>query len=634
MEQLKNKDFLEYQYLSSLKNSPNKEYFSFVKAHANYEKNKYEYELYLSDGFAQKHLINLKDGPSYFWETDETVLLPKTEEKETKVKIINIFTKELIEDFSLPFPASSFEKIDEEKYIVSASLNPDFFNEPKEHDTNLYEIIETIPFYSNGQTFTRSKVNQLFIYNKFDKKYEQISNFEEIVTNYYFDKDASLIYFTSIPNSQVLTFHDQVYSYNIKTNERATLYNKNEYSIADLIPLNNKLYVMANDMKSHGINENSDFYLLENNELKFVHEFSLSANNSIGSDARLGGGKNRRIVDNVYYFVGTYHTSNRLYSFDGEKIDIVIEPKGSIDNWIFYKSKIMTIHLSDNRLQELAFIDEKETKLVSMFNNNILENKYIAKPEHIQFENDGQKLDGWILYPRDYVVGVKYPAILDIHGGPKTIYSDVFYHEMQVWANDGYFVFFANPRGGDAYGDDFADIRGKYGTIDYDDLMTFTDLVLDKYPIDPDKVGVTGGSYGGFMTNWIVSHTDRFKAAATQRSISNWISFYGTSDIGYYFASDQTDANPYEKHDEMWEQSPLKHAQNINTPLLFIHSEQDYRCPVEQAMQLYTVVKEKGVDTRFIWFKNENHDLSRSGSPKNRLTRLEEIHNWMNKYLK
>ena len=164
--------------------------------------------------------------------------------------------------------------------------------------------------------------------------------------------------------------------------------------------------------------------------------------------------------------------------------------------------------------------------------------------------------------------------------------------------------------------------------------MVFTDKILSEYPIDKKKVGVTGGSYGGFMTNWIVSHTQRFAAAATQRSIANWISFYGTSDIGYYFAQDQTDANPYHDLDKMWEQSPLKHAMNIQTPLLFIHSDQDYRCPIEQAMQLYTVIKEQGVETRFVWFKGENHDLSRTGRPKGRIKRLQEITDWMNKYLK
>ena len=138
--------------------------------------------------------------------------------------------------------------------------------------------------------------------------------------------------------------------------------------------------------------------------------------------------------------------------------------------------------------------------------------------------------------PADYEEGVSYPAIFHIHGGPRTVFSDVFHHEMQMWANAGYFVFYCNPRGSDGRGTDFGNINGIYGTVDYQNLMDFTDEVLKRYPqIDTARVGVTGGSYGGFMTNWIVGHTDRFKAAASQRSISNWVSFEHNSDIGHTF---------------------------------------------------------------------------------------------------
>lgn len=178
-------------------------------------------------------------------------------------------------------------------------------------------------------------------------------------------------------------------------------------------------------------------------------------------------------------------------------------------------------------------------------------------------------------------------------------------------------------------------IFGKYGTIDYDDLMKFTDIVLEKYPaIDKARVGVTGGSYGGFMTNWIIGHTNRFACAATQRSISNWISFYGTSDIGMFFTEDQIHGNIFENPEKLWEDSPLKYAKNIQTPTLFIHSDEDYRCPLEQGLQLYTAMVDKGIEARFVLFHGENHELSRGGKPKHRVRRLEEITGWMERYLK
>ena len=260
----------------------------------------------------------------------------------------------------------------------------------------------------------------------------------------------------------------------------------------------------------------------------------------------------------------------------------------------------------------------------------------LSRPERINVETaPGVTIEGWILKPVDFEDGKKYPAILDIHGGPKTVYGEVFYHEMQYWANHGYAVFFCNPRGSDGRGNEFADIRGKYGTIDYDDLMKFTDAVLKKYSfIDKDRVGVTGGSYGGFMTNWIIGHTDRFKAAASQRSISNWISKFCTTDIGYYFVEDQNGATPWNNMEKLWDHSPLKYADKAKTPTLFIHSEQDYRCYLAEGIQMFTALKYHGVDARLCMFRGENHELSRGGKPKHRMRRLKEMTDWFDKYLK
>jgi dipeptidyl aminopeptidase/acylaminoacyl peptidase len=293
------------------------------------------------------------------------------------------------------------------------------------------------------------------------------------------------------------------------------------------------------------------------------------------------------------------------------------------------------IGLYKQKLQEIYVYDFAYQKLIQLtkFNQKVLKNKYIAKPKEFIVKKETHEVKGFVLFPKDYNPNLKYPCILDIHGGPKTVYGKVYYHEMQVWANLGYVVIFANPRGSDGKGNEFADIRGKYGTIDYDDLMDFTDLILKRVKsIDPSKLFVTGGSYGGFMTNWIVGHTNRFKAAVTQRSISNWLSFHGTSDIGFYFSKDQTAGHPNIDTTKLWNQSPMKYAMEVETPLLFIHSDQDYRCPIEQAMQFYSILKEKGLPTKLIWFKGESHELSRSGKPHARQKRLNEITNWFEIY--
>ena len=216
-----------------------------------------------------------------------------------------------------------------------------------------------------------------------------------------------------------------------------------------------------------------------------------------------------------------------------------------------------------------------------------------------------------------------------------TAYGYGYMHEFQVLANAGYVVFYVNPRGSEGYSEEFKDIRFRYGERDYRDLMEAVDYVLTHHPfIDPEKLGVTGGSYGGFMTNWIITQTSRFKAAVTQRSICNWVSFYGTTDIGYYFGPDQISGTPWDNLEQYWEKSPIKYVANIETPLLIIHSIEDYRCWLDQAFQLFTALKVLGKKVEMVLFPKENHDLSRRGRPKHRVERLKHILRWFNEHLK
>lgn len=241
---------------------------------------------------------------------------------------------------------------------------------------------------------------------------------------------------------------------------------------------------------------------------------------------------------------------------------------------------------------------------------------------------------GWLMKPYGFAEGEKYPLVVNIHGGPHAMYANTFFHEMQVLAAKGYGVLYLNPRGSHGYSQEFVDaVRGDYGGGDYEDIMQVLDGILEENQwIDADRLGVTGGSYGGFMTNWIVGHTDRFKAAVTQRSISNWVSFFGVSDIGYYFSDWQIRADMTDV-ETLWKHSPLKYAANVKTPLLILHSENDYRCPIEQSEQLYVTLKSMGKETGFVRFPEADHNLSRTGKPNLRFARLEQITGWMEQYL-
>ncbi|WP_066311847.1 S9 family peptidase [Bacillus sp. FJAT-29814] len=283
----------------------------------------------------------------------------------------------------------------------------------------------------------------------------------------------------------------------------------------------------------------------------------------------------------------------------------------------------------------LSLPDGQILEKLTDVNKGFLKELEFSQPEAFEFEGaDGWDIHGWLMKPIGFKEGQKSPLILEIHGGPHMMYGNTFMNEFQILAAQGYAVLYINPRGSHGYGQKFVDaVRGDYGGNDYRDLMLGLDYILTNYDfIDENRLGVTGGSYGGFMTNWIVGQTNRFKAAVTQRSISNWISFYGVSDIGYYFTewqikSDLTDIGT------LWQHSPLAYVKNVETPLLILHSEKDYRCPIEQGEQWFIALKRLGKETKFVRFPDENHELSRSGRPSLRINRLDYIAGWFNEYI-
>jgi dipeptidyl aminopeptidase/acylaminoacyl peptidase len=255
-------------------------------------------------------------------------------------------------------------------------------------------------------------------------------------------------------------------------------------------------------------------------------------------------------------------------------------------------------------------------------------------PRRVTFSNELGEGEGWVLLPDGEPSA---PALLNIHGGPHTAYGHAFVHEFQLFAARGYGVCYGNPRGSVGYGQAWSsDIFGRWGTVDMADLLGFFDACLAAFPqLDSSRTAVMGGSYGGYMTNWLTGHTTRFQAAVTDRSICNLLSFGGTSDIGMRFWDDELGLNFHRSADapKLWELSPLKSAERVRTPTLIVHSVLDHRCPIEQAEQWYAALRLHGVPVRFVRFPGEDHELSRSGRPDRRLRRLEEYLGWLDEWL-
>jgi dipeptidyl aminopeptidase/acylaminoacyl peptidase len=254
---------------------------------------------------------------------------------------------------------------------------------------------------------------------------------------------------------------------------------------------------------------------------------------------------------------------------------------------------------------------------------------------------DGTEVDAWLVRPAGFDEGKKYPTLLTIHGGPFSQYGTGFFDEVQVYSGAGYAVLFSNPRGGSGYSEAWGRaIRGPidgggsgWGGLDYEDLMGVVDTALDRFAfLDGDRLGVLGGSYGGYMTSWIVGHTTRFKAALSERAVNSLVSMYGSSDVGWIFGK-QFGGPMQENMDEYLRMSPATYANEIETPVLVLHSENDLRCNIEQGELLFNLLRVLGKETEMVRFPAESHELSRGGSPLHRVMRFETVLEWFGRYL-
>ena len=283
----------------------------------------------------------------------------------------------------------------------------------------------------------------------------------------------------------------------------------------------------------------------------------------------------------------------------------------------------------------IANLDGSGEHKLTDINGKLWEGFSIAQMQRLPYKStDGWQIDGFLVKPIGWTAGKKYPMILSVHGGPAGQYGVDWYHEFQVYAAKGYAVFFSNPRGSTGYGQKFErGIKDNWGVMDYQDVMSGVDAVLKGNDwIDNTRLGVTGGSYGGYMTNWIVGHTDRFKAAVTLRSVSNFISDDGTRD-GAYGHRDDFKGFLFDYFQQYWDASPLKYASKVKTPTLILHSDNDFRVPLEQGEQWFRALKHYGVPAELVIFPRENHNLTRTGEPKHLVESLNWQCWWFAKYL-
>ncbi|MDO4719020.1 MAG: S9 family peptidase [Peptostreptococcaceae bacterium] len=676
MGKIKKSDLLRMNFLSGLSFSADKKHLALSVSRAKEDKKGYESNIHLYD-FEEKSWIQYTGSGKdrrFFWDIEKPslyIMADRDAQEEEKRKEghertafyeLRMGKGEPVKKFVIRKNVGKIRQISSDLFLFTASIGQDekelFKLDEKEAEQELkerkeekdYEAIEEIPFWGNGEGFTHSRITKLYLYDASKDKLKILSDkLPEGITVTDFElnsgRDRLVVLYDRIRPKAELTSHFLVWD--LKSKELIFDYKEEKYAFAKaFLKADGKVLALGSEMKDYGLNENMRllcFDLEKGEEQEWIEYQDTSFWNSVGSDVRLYGGETIRYIDETLYFVSTRGYSSHLFAVGEDRsVRILIEGSGSVDEYALGTEGIYYIGLREMLPQEVylktakAPSEENPYGRISSFNAYFAEKNRLVIPQHFTVKDqEGYEIDAWLMRPQEMKKGEKCPLILDIHGGPKTVYGEVYYHEMQYWASKGYAVVFCNPRGSDGKGNAFADIRGKYGDVDYKNLMQVVDEAVAKNDfIDENNLFVTGGSYGGFMTNWIVGHTDRFKAAATQRSIANWISMYGTTDIGYYFASDQTAGDPWEGHEAMWTQSPMKYLDRAVTPTLVIHSEEDYRCWLPEGIQMFTALKYHGVESRLVIFKGENHELTRSGRPDHRLRSMKEIFGWFRRFYK
>ncbi|MCA1056436.1 S9 family peptidase [Rossellomorea aquimaris] len=507
-------------------------------------------------------------------------------------------------------------------------------------------IVSSMKYKSDEKGFHDDRYSQLVMIELETKEMTRLTDDEHEYSLHAWS-GANIAYSADFDEEKDFSFASSVYLLDTTTMDSMRITEgKGYYGAASFSPDGRHLAYIGNEREYENATQNEIYiYNLESQvSYSLTAAMDIPVGDYLNSDSIQGSSQTGIVwsTDNEsMYFIASDSGNTILYYAhkDGAIYPALFEEEQHIYGFDFHPEdqSVLLAMSKPEEPGELYFLHVPSGRMQKMTDSNSpwLKDRELSTPEMIMFSGeDGTPLQGWVMKPVDFKEGVKYPLIVEIHGGPHTMYGNTFFHEMQVLAGKGYGVLYVNPRGSHGYGQGFVDaVRGDYGGGDYRDIMSAVDYALGEYEwIDVDRLGVTGGSYGGFMTNWIITRSDRFKAAVTQRSISNWISFYGVSDIGYYFSEWQMKCG-MDDIETLWKHSPLAYVKNIDTPLLILHSEKDYRCPIEQAEQLYIALKRDGKQTRFVRFPESNHHLSRTGKPSLREARLQEIIDWFEEYL-
>lgn len=671
-------DLYQFRFVSEVSLSPDGSLAAYVVTQAVKEENGYQSSIWVVDLVSGKNrkLAGRGGAKSPVWLDDERILFVSGRDSQeddgklcTRYYEISVNGGEANTYMTIPLKAEKVTSMGKGLWLVAAPAdeNAELTGETEdgrdsqkeaEYDTAAawnhvavpgkdYDIYEELPYRFNGKGMTNRKRPALYLFSEADSSLQRITpRFLETVS-YDVSADKQYVAFCGPLFDSIRWPESALYLYHVESRTMKELVPPGRHSTGNVCFMGkNRIFYTGSTREHMGKNPRFYLYDTETEDIRELPFHDMEIGNSVGSDAKFGGGRNICYCEETdrLYLLRTSWGDSHLMSMDADgNLTKVSREDGAVTGFDIRGMedgtyRIVLSAMRGQHLAELYLLESAgagERKLTS-FNDAYLGTHAVSAPESFRYMGkSGCEMEAYVIKPAGYEPGKKYPAVLEIHGGPKTVSGSVFFHEYQCLASEGYFVFYGNPRGSDGRGEAYADITEVFGTDDFNDLMEMFDETLKRYAdIDEKRVGACGGSYGGFMCNWMEGHTDRFAAIVSQRSISNYLTKCLYTDIGFFANWLRPGTRAWEEFDKVWSLSPLKEAVNGKTPLLLLQSDEDYRCWMAEAVQMFSAVKRQGVDARMVLFHGENHDLSRAGRPETRLLRLGELMGWLDQYLK